>query len=41
MQINQFIKFIFLSSDKKRYSYIWQIEKVEIEGEFKRLLDDY
>ena len=24
-----------LSKDKKRYSYIWQIEKVKIEGEFK------
>ena len=24
-----------LSKDKKRYSYIWQIERVKIEGEFK------
>tara|TARA_B110000438_G_scaffold242920_1_gene242700 strand:+ start:5 stop:586 length:582 start_codon:yes stop_codon:yes gene_type:complete len=28
-------KVYILSSDKKKYSYIWQIEKVEIEGEFK------
>ena len=28
-------KVFILSSDKKKYSYIWQIEKVEIEGEFK------
>jgi len=28
-------KIYILSSDKKRYSYIWQIEKVEIEGDLK------
>jgi hypothetical protein len=28
-------KVYILSKDKKRYSYIWQIEKVEIEGKFK------
>jgi len=24
-----------LSSDKKKYSYIWQVEKVQIEGDLK------
>ena len=28
-------KVFVLSSDKKRYSYIWQIEKVQTEGDFK------
>ena len=28
-------KVYILSKDKKRYSYIWQIEKVEIEGDLK------
>ena len=28
-------KIYILSSDKKRYSYIWQIEKVETEGDLK------
>ena len=28
-------KIYILSSDKKRYSYIWQIEKVEIESDLK------
>ena len=28
-------KIYILTSDKKRYSYIWQIEKVEIEGDLK------
>ena len=28
-------KVYILSSDKKKYSYIWQIEKVEIEGNLK------
>ena len=28
-------KVFILSSDKKKYSYIWQIEKVEIEGNLK------
>ena len=28
-------KVFILSSDKKRYSYIWQIEKVQTEGDFK------
>ena len=28
-------KIYILSSDKKRYSYIWQIEQVEIEGDLK------
>jgi len=28
-------KVYILSSDKKKYSYIWQVEKVQQEGEFK------
>ena len=28
-------KVYILSSDKKRYSYIWQIEKVQAEGNLK------
>ena len=28
-------KVIILSSDKKKYSYIWQIEKVKQEGQLK------
>ena len=33
---NKFIyKVYILSKDKKRYYYIWQIERVEIEGRFK------
>ena len=28
-------KVFILSSDKKRYSYIWQIEKVQTEGDLK------
>ena len=28
-------KIFILSGDKKRYSYIWQVEKVEIEGNLK------
>ena len=32
-------KFVYkvyvLAKDKKKYYYIWQIEKVELEGEFK------
>ena len=28
-------KVYVLSSDNKRYSYIWQIEKVQIEGDLK------
>ena len=28
-------KVIILSKDKKKYYYIWQIEKVELEGKFK------
>ena len=28
-------KVYILSNDKKRYSFIWQIEKVETEGELK------
>ena len=28
-------KVYVLSKDKKKYYYIWQIEKVELEGEFK------
>ena len=30
-----FIKFIFYLKDKKKYYYIWQIEKVVENGNFK------
>ena len=34
--INKFVyKVYILSKDKKKYSYIWQIEKVQIEGDLK------
>ena len=33
---NKFVyKVYILSKDKKKYYYIWQIEKVELEGKFK------